>query len=71
MHEGPLNLETDAIWVIAGKGEGCIVAVMRCQTVILYPVVFASKNFLSEEQWYSNIESEDLGILDCLEKFHH
>ena len=38
---------------------------------ILRPIAFASKGLTSAEQRYSSIEREVLGLLHCLERFHH
>ena len=48
-----------------------------CQThmapdnTILHPIVFVSKSLMDVECRYSNIECKGLGILHCLDKFHH
>ena len=38
---------------------------------MLQPIAFASKRLTSTETHLSNIEREALGILQCIEKFHH
>ena len=73
----PLYLETDA----SGIGLGAALLQTRDSTTcpkgivpdntILRPITFASKSLTSAEYRYSNIEREALGILHCLEKFHH
>ena len=44
---------------------------MAPDNTILCPIAFATKSLTGEEQRYSNIEREELGILHSLEKFHH
>ena len=39
--------------------------------IALQPITFASKNLISAETRFSNIEREALGILHSLERFHH
>ena len=72
-----LYLETDTSGVGLGAALLQISEGTSCQkdmvpdNTILHPIAFASKSLTGAESRYSNIESEALGILHGLEKFHH
>ena len=73
----PLYLETDASGVGLGAALLQLHNNMTCQigiapdNITLCSIAFASKSLTSAEWRYSNIESEALGILPGLEKFHN
>ena len=72
-----LYLETDASGISLGAALLQLRDDTSCQThmvpdnTIFCPISFASKSLMGAECRYSNIESEALGILHGLEKFHH
>ena len=73
----PLFLETDASGIEISAallqtrdGSSCPKDSTPDNT-ILWSVAFASKSLTSTECRYSNIEREELGIPQGLEKFHH
>ena len=72
-----LYLETDASDICLGlallqtcKGTICLKDTVPNNT-ILCPIAFASKSLTGAEHRYSNTETEALGILYGLKKFHH
>ena len=72
-----LYLKTDASRVGLGLALLQMLKETTCQkditpdNTILHPITFASKRLTGAKHRYSNIESEALGILHGLEKFHH